>query len=757
VRKPKALSRAILNRNPLNNYFALVLAGGVFPTIAVADKAAKPVVAEVSDARTVLYSSLAARPIPPGTPVGSVSIPQSDGGPPVLIYSNQSNFSLFFAPGAGVRLGDDVLPLDTARQLEHIEHVCVFSPGPFPFNVQIEVWKDDGTGQAPQSPIPGATCQAIGLPPGTIWDAAASCQFGLSSGIALPGRVWLMLTFSTNEAGWVIADQAEVGFTADFFWRDPPGALGMYLPPTYAGHCGRWFATQLPCVEDHDCDDFNMCTTDRCFSGKCQSTPVTNGTPCDDTNICTDETCVDGACVSIDNGACPICVCQLFADIVEPFCLVELGEILYFLGAYGSTNPALTHPGSDVIPCGKPDGIVELGEILAVLGAYAGDPPCPDPSPCGACCAFDGCSSRTPSVCSDLSGSFQGEPSSCDSGVCQDQNQCRVNADGDGCVGNCPNQDEECKPSVIEVKKGDKNTPTKYKVKECSCVKKVNNNTGCHAAASGSCEGSCGQGQSCVKRRIDIRTFKCECCTNPCSDGPRCDCYLYYDDSSGCPPNSATPAACPADPGGCIPEYGNRPEDGANRIKLLDGKCPAQACQCGNETNDELAYAMDDWLRAVETVAEYGAGPVDPGLVAAAYDWLSSDGCLQDLRLAALGITVYILGDSPHHPHHTGHGFLLPIYDWLPPDGFVRHLDSTRLAVFSHIRKAVFDEIRDPGRGFIDDAARSLPLLFPEFQTVGWCQYPHPEEHGHEFYYADGFECLATEIGAIVKWLLHYE
>jgi hypothetical protein len=49
-----------------------------------------------------------------------------------------------------------------------------------------------------------------------------SVQFltGAPASVSLPESVWLVATFSTAEAGWIIAGEAEVGSTADVIGLD---------------------------------------------------------------------------------------------------------------------------------------------------------------------------------------------------------------------------------------------------------------------------------------------------------------------------------------------------------------------------------------------------------------------------------------------------------------------------------------------------------------------------------------------------------
>ncbi len=208
------------------------------------------------------------RPIPAGTPLDSCN-PVARTGGSVVVYDNQGPNTEFFNPGVGAFLADDLLLAGSLRQLDRIRQVCVFSPGPSLYSVTISLWTNDPNMCRPLAPIPNASCTASNLVPGTVRDAAAlaqsptACNFGPNSGIILPNQLWVVLTFSTNEAGWVTAYAAETGFTADLVYYDPagptPGVCGDYVA-AYAGHCVEIHVAKASvgaCCDDAsgDCDE----------------------------------------------------------------------------------------------------------------------------------------------------------------------------------------------------------------------------------------------------------------------------------------------------------------------------------------------------------------------------------------------------------------------------------------------------------------------------------------------------------------------
>ncbi|MFQ5592364.1 MAG: hypothetical protein ACE5HE_14480, partial [Phycisphaerae bacterium] len=262
-----------------------------------------------------------------------------------LVYQNTyTQFDFYYAPGANVTVGDDMQLAGTARIFNRYEHVCVWSnPGTPNYDVTMELW--DGSAAGPTSPISGTACTVANIPPGTVWDAASLCDSGVGPGDTLPDLVWMLVTFSTNEAGWVVAQEAEVGFTDDVYWEN--GSLWWWEGNPYAGLCGWVYCDDdvstvgacclsltdcfdgttssecevlggiwmgggtdcttvtCQCFSDAECDDGNACTTDICdlANGVCQNTPTYDpATMCcdpatgqltviDDGEPCTDDIC----------------------------------------------------------------------------------------------------------------------------------------------------------------------------------------------------------------------------------------------------------------------------------------------------------------------------------------------------------------------------------------------------------------------------------------------------------------------------------
>ncbi len=166
-----------------------------------------------------------------------------------------------------------------------------------------------------------------------------------------------------------------------------------------------------PCMvggeADPQCDN-----SDVCVSGACSENFVQSGTPCDDANPATAGDRCNGS------GACfggPGCgSCRLYTDLVEFYCIGDVGDILIGLTGFAESTPCSTlsasglTPGSIVWdggcwqPCqidadcvsalgpgvcvaGQCCDVCDISEILAKLDAFAGIYACPHVCPPGAC------------------------------------------------------------------------------------------------------------------------------------------------------------------------------------------------------------------------------------------------------------------------------------------------------------------------------------------------------------------------------------
>ena len=177
-------------------------------------------------------------------PENTVYTYQGDGVPcltdpptcPFGRYSNEIDPVTSIAlAGAGLQLADDMTLAGTgARDLVYLNlGVYGGNSGGGAFDVTVELWTDcPGDGG---TLIPDTTFIWTGIPDdGYLYLLIVD---PLSPAVTIPDTVWMVATFSTPESGWVIAEQAESGFTEDLFGQnDPPWVCNYYFGgDPYAG------------------------------------------------------------------------------------------------------------------------------------------------------------------------------------------------------------------------------------------------------------------------------------------------------------------------------------------------------------------------------------------------------------------------------------------------------------------------------------------------------------------------------------------
>ncbi len=129
------------------------------------------------------------------------------------------------ASGAGQQIADDLtLAGDGGRELVYYD-LRVYGNGGGVFDVTVTLY--DACPGAGGVAIPGTTFTFNGIPDdGYVYTLSVD---PLDPPVTISDTVWMAATFSTNEACWVMAGQAEVGFTEDLF--------GYYYP----WECNVWF------------------------------------------------------------------------------------------------------------------------------------------------------------------------------------------------------------------------------------------------------------------------------------------------------------------------------------------------------------------------------------------------------------------------------------------------------------------------------------------------------------------------------------
>ncbi|MCP4248268.1 MAG: hypothetical protein GY778_14575, partial [bacterium] len=148
-------------------------------------------------------------------------------------YRCETDFTVeAYRPGAGVAIADDItLAGSGVRELTYYD-LLVGTTGGVSYDVNVALW-DDCPGDG-GSPILGTE---------QTWTDVPHNQLGLLGAefdhIPIPETVWMVVTLSTNEAGWFVSGLPQVGFTEATFAEDgPPWSCSATLAT--GSHAGFW-------------------------------------------------------------------------------------------------------------------------------------------------------------------------------------------------------------------------------------------------------------------------------------------------------------------------------------------------------------------------------------------------------------------------------------------------------------------------------------------------------------------------------------
>ena len=242
-----------------------------------------------------------------------------------IVYSNLiSDRNTFYPPGVNQRMADDVTLASGACSL--VEYTFdVFSDSPtVSFSVTAEVFDDDPCLTRTANLIAGSTLTFPNLQAGLLHSLTVT----LPAPAAVPGTIWIALTFTDAEAGWVVGELAEIGSTLDLWSEDEKDEihdcvlLGFAPPnPPWAG-----FVASVTC-------DISEPPPGACCSGQtCSETTETNcvgGAWQGAFTTCDPSPCLLGACCTgADFGTC--------ADTTEAGCVLSTG--LFHPGALCSSG-----------------------------------------------------------------------------------------------------------------------------------------------------------------------------------------------------------------------------------------------------------------------------------------------------------------------------------------------------------------------------------------------------------------------------------
>lgn len=154
----------------------------------------------------------------------------------------------------------------------------------FPYDVHTELW-DDNPCEPGASVIAGTEADFPGLANDEMFLLEAFLD---ASPVEVPDTVWLAATFSTQYSGWVVAEEAEIGFTDDL-WSQGSAfpCLKWWEGNPYAG----FWATVNCNVEDPTgaCCEGTTCT-------EVTEAECTNGTWQGEFTTCDPNPCLPGAC-----------------------------------------------------------------------------------------------------------------------------------------------------------------------------------------------------------------------------------------------------------------------------------------------------------------------------------------------------------------------------------------------------------------------------------------------------------------------------
>ena len=250
------------------------------------------------------------------------------GVPGTGVYRNEiSPVTHFHPPGAGRRMAEDIEIASGSCDVVYYA-LAVYGAGTSgpAFNVQVALWDGDPC-EPGSSMFPGTDAERLVANDGAVH----TLEVSLGAAVRVPDVVWLAATFSTSDSGWIVAEEAEIGYTRDLLSRnDPPPPLGdgcALHRLSGALYAGFWadVSCELPYDPPGACCDGTTCaevTNTECTSGvwlgeftTCDPNPCQPGACCTDSDYatCTDTTeaqCLTMAGLFHVGGVCAAEPCQ---------------------------------------------------------------------------------------------------------------------------------------------------------------------------------------------------------------------------------------------------------------------------------------------------------------------------------------------------------------------------------------------------------------------------------------------------------------
>lgn len=204
--------------------------------------------------------------------------------------------TVYASAGAGRQLADDITLSGSGPYELAFYDFGVFGGGGGTFDVTVGLYSDcPGYGG---TLIPGTERTFTNNPDN---GSPVFLEVVFNPPISIPGSFWMIATFSTDQAGWFRAEEAEIGFTENLFAKNmPPWQCNLWYGGTpYAG-----FWANVGCVDPvgaccHPDENCTEGTQGECAAagGNYQGAGTTcAGTDCSASNV--------GACCDYDDGSC---------------------------------------------------------------------------------------------------------------------------------------------------------------------------------------------------------------------------------------------------------------------------------------------------------------------------------------------------------------------------------------------------------------------------------------------------------------------
>ncbi len=233
------------------------------------------------------------------------------------VYRNEINpVANIYAPGPNQRMADDLTLANGACNAVYY-NLRVYGTGAVGvnYNVHTELW--NGEPCLPGSTVIAGTANDFVVSVPSTAQRASLLEFTLAAPTPVPATVWMAVTFSTNTGTWIVAQQAELGSTLNFFSEndtDPnPDVCTLYNFQGGSPWAGFWANVYCETVVPPTgaCCNGTNCT--QTTEANCIAPSMWQGafTPCQP------NSCLSGACctgVELEN----------CADTNEPGCQTGL-------------------------------------------------------------------------------------------------------------------------------------------------------------------------------------------------------------------------------------------------------------------------------------------------------------------------------------------------------------------------------------------------------------------------------------------------